>query len=460
MIRASSTSIPTFRPTRLLDVELSRPLPTLTSRDDVTGRSYRQARVLVRLHSKPLGLVNLELMAALEPRHYASSIWQALHEKINNHLREDGLPEITGIGVDGIFQQETPACMRASERLLTGAPFVSVVICTHERTDQLRACLTSLGNSSYPNYEVIVVDNASPTSKTSDLVEREFGHLTRLRYVRENRQGLSWARNCGLEHASGTYIAFTDDDVFVDPYWLTALIEGFGVAKDVACVTGLTLPAALETPAQEMFEQFGGFSKGFERRIFDLDTTPPEGRLGGPLYPYTSGRFGSGNSMAFSTAFLREVGGFNPALGAGTPTRGGEDLAAFFQVVSSGHRLVYEPMAVNFHVHRQSQEELREQMFGYGTGLTAYLTSIIGDEPKRLLNIAVRVPQGLSYLFSAKSSKNEHKSHGYPKALFMLEMKGALYGPVAYLLSRRLQRRKLKQAGEDPNYLFPRKALD
>ena len=39
---------------------------------------------------------------------------------------------------------------------------------------------------------------------------------------------------------------------------------------NVACVTGLVLPLELETPAQVLFEEFGGFNKGFTRRVFDL----------------------------------------------------------------------------------------------------------------------------------------------------------------------------------------------
>ena len=126
--------------------------------------------------------------------------------------------------------------------------------------------------------------------------------------MREDHPGLSWARNCGIMAARGEILAFTDDDVVVDAYWLTSLVRGFEVAEKVACVTGLILPLELETPAQFLFEAYGGFTRGFIRRIFDLKEHRPQL----PLHPYIAGRFGTGASMAFTAAFLDSEGGFDP----------------------------------------------------------------------------------------------------------------------------------------------------
>ena len=64
-------------------------------------------------------------------------------------------------------------------------------------------------------------------------------------------------------------------------------VQAFGAADNVGCVTGMILPAELQTPAQGWIEQYGGFSKGFRRRIFDLNEYRPEN----PLHPYTRRRF-------------------------------------------------------------------------------------------------------------------------------------------------------------------------
>jgi hypothetical protein len=154
------------------------------------------------------------------------------------------------------------------------------------------------------------------------------------------------------------------------------------------------------------------------------------------LYPYTAGRFGRGANLAFRTAFLRSIGGFDPALGTGGPAQGGEDLAIFFQVITTGHKLVYEPAAVLYHPHRRDYMALRKQIYSYGIGLTAYLTKILLDNPRLLFDLMPKLLDGLVFTFSAHSPKNSKKSKKYPKELTTLELKGMLHGPLAYVYSR------------------------
>jgi hypothetical protein len=232
--------------------------------------------------------------------------------------------------------------------------------------------------------------------------------------------------------AKGEIMAFTDDDVLVDSYWLVELVRGFSRADDVACVTGLILPLELETPAQFWIEEFGGFNKGFTRRVFDMAENHPKT----PLYPYTAGRLGSGANMAFRATFLRSVGGFDPALGPGSPAQGGEDLTLFFQAVTLGYKLVYEPASLAYHPHYREYVGLRKQIYNYGVGLVAYLTKNLLDNPRLLFDFIPKLPYGLVFTLSTDSPKNSKKSEDYPKELTTIELKGMLYGPFAYLYSR------------------------
>src|SRR5207302_646219 len=84
-----------------------------------------------------------------------------------------------------------------------------------------------------------------------------------------------------------------------------------------------------------------GLAKGGIRRAFDLD----QHRGDDPLFPFTSGQMGSGANMAFRRSALEEVGGFDPALGVGTPTRGGDAVAALFDVIVAGGLVVDGPAA-------------------------------------------------------------------------------------------------------------------
>jgi GT2 family glycosyltransferase len=441
-----------FEPVRVLQLELAEGLPDIPS-ELPTGERHGRALALVRLHGCPLGTIALDLhQDGLGAAELATRIWHALKGAINRHLVADGLAPVDGVPPAGLQTRRRPACIERRHRSLECAPGASVVIATRDGTETLAACLDSLLALEYPSYEIIVVDNAPRTDATRQLLSRRYATRERpIRYVREPRPGLAVAHNRSLDEVTGAIVAFTDDDVVADRQWLLELARPFE-AESVACVTGMILPAELETPSQLLLEQYGGFAKGFEERRFDLF----ENRPAAPLFPYTAGMMGSGANMAFRTDVLRELGGFDPATGAGTPAVGGDDLAAFFDVVTSGYTLAYAPSAVVWHRHRRDYESLRRQSYNYGVALGAYLTKTVIDRPVRLLEVGRRVPHGFVYLLSPGSPKNVHKRADYPKELTRLERVGMLHGPLAYIRSRRESRlrsrgaRLVSAATQDP----------
>jgi GT2 family glycosyltransferase len=307
-----------------------------------------------------------------------------------------------------------------------------VVISTRNRSERLARCLQALLAMDYPRYEIIVVDNAPSTSATADFIQQTYTNEPKIHYVREDRPGLSAGRNRGIREAHGEIIAITDDDVVVDTHWLTELVRGFQAAENVACVTSLLLPLELETPAQIMFEEFGGFTKGFSRRVFDRKN----GGQDIPFYPFTAGRLGTGGGLALTTAFLRQEGLFDLALGNGTRSGGGEDLATFFHVIERNYRLVYAPASLVYHEHHRDYAKLRKQMYCYGSALTAYLTKIIIDKPSLLFQIFPLLPSGLFFILSSRSEKNRKKSPLFARELTSMERKGMIRGPFAYIRGR------------------------
>ncbi|HWQ34193.1 MAG TPA: glycosyltransferase [Blastocatellia bacterium] len=121
---------------------------------------------------------------------------------------------------------------------------VSVVVGTWNRCRLLESALESLLRQKADgiSYEVIVVDNNS-TDETRRLVESLIAEgETRLRYLFEREQGISWARNRGIREARGAIVAFTDDDVQVSPDWVACIKQAFGEHPDAACVGGKVLP--------------------------------------------------------------------------------------------------------------------------------------------------------------------------------------------------------------------------
>lgn len=426
---------------RVLEIEIGKPLPPISAYDEKTGQHYEKALCLVRLHTEPLGLVRLQLDGSdMHAHEYAQHIWTSLSTKINEHLQQDGLPPASELDTAGLTSSSIPRCIDERNRFTTHAPFASIIVSTRDRPERLQSCLHSLVSLHYPQYEILVVDNAPSTSETAELIQQSYSDVPQVRYIREDHPGASWARNRGIMAARGEILAFTDDDVVVDPYWLLALVRGFSLAVDVHCVTGLALPLELETPTQFWFEEHEGLSERFTRRVFDMEKNHPKT----PLYPYTIGQVGTGSNMALTAAFLRSVGGFDPALGPGSGAPAGEELALFFQVITRGHKLVYTPAALLYHLHRRDYSGLRKQIYSYGVGLTAYLMKSTLDNPRLLFDLFTKAPYGLYFALSPRSPQNSMKSTPYPKDLTVLELKGMLYGPVAYMRSRRAVRGALK----------------
>ncbi|MGZ4799203.1 MAG: glycosyltransferase [Acidimicrobiia bacterium] len=430
-----------FAPVLVRDCELSLPIASIEGRRSA-GAAHRTANVLVRLHHQPLGSVAVDLPdGALDAAGVADAIWDQLHEPIRAHLAADGLPTVDRLGPGGLPGPDPVGC--SSSRTGT-EPLVSVVIPTRDRASSLDRCLESLAHLDYPRLEIIVVDNAPTTDDTKRCVERFAG--SSITYVREDQAGASAARNRGLREAHGSIIAFTDDDVLVDPRWIRALVDRFKRNPEVACVTGLVVPAELETPAQVWFERYGGFNKGYEAQLYDAGAH----RRSNWLYPFAAGTFGSGNNVAFRAELFDRIGGYDCTLGPGTPARAGEDLALFVEVITSGHALAYEPSAVVRHHHRAEYDALRRQLRDYGVGLSAMLTAQSLRGLGRGLRILLCVPVGLRLLLSPSSKKNSQRGGDYPHELAAAELRGFMIGPIAYLRSIRAARERRRTAPSRP----------
>jgi len=363
----------------------------------------------------------------------AVAVWDHLADTIRRHCAQDDLamPEkLTAEGLGG--SGEMPCSWRRSVDVVV-APLATVVVTTCGGPERrLLATVRDLLAQTYPRFEVVVVDNRPATSGVSELLASVHPADSRLRYAREPQSGLSHARNRGAAVARGDLIAFTDDDVEIDLDWLACLVAGFADSR-VACVTGLILPLELETPAQRLLEEFGGYAKGFERRIWDLG----EHRLNHPLYPYTVGAFGSGANAAFRREALAAIGGFDGALGAGTLARGGEDIDIYVTCVQRGYRIAYEPGAIVRHAHLREMDQIHQKMRDYGVGLGAMLTKHLFRDRATFAAMVARVPSGARHLLSGGSTKNASRSSRYPASLVRAELAGLVYGPVAYLRSRR-----------------------
>lgn len=406
---------------KIIEVEICRPLPRIS----FDGRHPR-LWLLARLCTEPIGTCTVEVESAdLSPADLGEILWRELGDVVAERFAAAHLPAPHGLGGAGLdVDPETWPFLKVRSQVLAAPPYISVVICTYNRPDQLRTCLQHLRGQQYPAFEVVVVDNCPATGAVRECVAA-LGD-SRFSYVAEPRVGLSRARNRGASAASGDVVAFLDDDEEPDIFWLAALAGGFARGSDVGCVTGLILPASLDTEAQVLFQELGGHCKnrGFKPAIFSRHG--PQS----PLYPRPP--FGAGGNMAFRRETLVKIGGFDTALGAGTPARGAEDTLALTLTMLTGHKIAYEPAAFVRHCHYRGIRSLARQLHGYAVGLTAYYAALICRRPWVLIGLVRLLPDAIGFLSSARVPAVSPSLSLAPKPASAQGI-GLLAGPVAYL---------------------------
>lgn len=219
-------------PLRILTVDVDQPLPDLRGND-----RYSAVYVLLSRKGVYRGEVGIDLLTG------AASIQDHLREAVTQLKRT--------------LTNDSDLLVLLDREL----PRISIVVPTIvERTEELRRCIASIEQLDYPNFELLLVDNRRVVPVPDPLPALVHGR-TWLRVIRESRPGISAARNEGVSNADGDVVAFTDDDVRVDSQWLRALGTRLALNPDLDAVTGLILPAELESPAQIWFERYyNGFN--------------------------------------------------------------------------------------------------------------------------------------------------------------------------------------------------------
>jgi glycosyltransferase involved in cell wall biosynthesis len=419
-------------PAVVLDLDLAEPLPALPAIGP-DGRRVEQAWVLVRLFTEALGTVLVDVPAdGLTPAGLAAAIETELGPVVRLRL---GGP----VPLDGIIPAGEPTFLASRRAVLAAAPHITVVICTRERPGALARCLDSLLAQQYPSFRVLVVDNAPETGATAEVVGSA-ARRGQVAYLVEPKAGLSFARNTAVGAAPGQILAWIDDDEVADPHWLAEVARALHEHPEADVVSGVIVPAELETRAQLWFEQFGGHSKGrgFRPAVF----SPATAHLQSPLYPLPP--FGTGANMTFRPGVIERIGMFDTALGAGTPAMGSEDTLAFTQVLLGGGTIVYQPTAVTHHYHRRDLDGLRKQMVGYGTGLIAAYTSLLVARPGVLWGLLKLVPGALRELTGRNTARTATIRDDFPRDLLAANRRAMLGGPRAYLKGRRAARAKVR----------------
>jgi hypothetical protein len=320
----------------------------------------------------------------------------------------------------------------------TRADPLTVAICTRDNPRGLERTIGPVITALASQDELLIIDNAPSDQATYEIVRAQVGAGRPVRYVREDRPGLSRARNRALEEARTDLLLFTDDDVSVDLDWIDATYQAFA-HPETAIVTGQAPSAAIMTPSQAAFDRRVRWSSTM-RTVFTQDWSAPDE----PGYPFSAGVFGTGANMSLRRSRLAEYGAFDVRLGAGTRTKGGEDLDMFVRVILGGGQIVKEPRSIVWHHHRDTWELARRHAMAYGRGLGAYVAAALSRHPRpSTLRKMIARSGGFG---SARSNHIERDAQH--QRLLLNETIGLASGPACFALEHALHAGEARRARE------------
>ncbi len=207
----------------------------------------------------------------------------------------------------------------------------SIIICTYNRAAYLGDTIDSiLGNvDSGIDYEIVIVNNNS-TDATASIIAK-YGTIPTVKSFLEEKQGLSNARNRGINESTGDVLIFLDDDIALHPSYMKKCRQCFEDEKQ-SIVGGKVLPFQVDIPAWLPAKYYYLVS------VFDLGDEPH----------YVDKLMGANYAMTRSVA--ERVGFYNPELGRkGSALLGGEEIDYLNRCSSAGYKILYDPQLVVFH---------------------------------------------------------------------------------------------------------------
>lgn len=239
---------------------------------------------------------------------------------------------------------------------------LSLIIATYNRAEQLMVTLESVATQRHPaqRWECIVVDNNSKDDTRERVEAFAAAHPDlQLRYVFESNQGLSYARNRGIEEAKGEIIAFVDDDERIVEEFVSAYVELFASHPDAMSAGGKIV-------AHYPTGRPGWMSKYAEQPI----ANPMD--FGKSVKPFPKGRIPGGGNMAMRRSVFDKIGRFDTSLGrTGKQLIGGEESDLFERIEAAGMACYYVPRAVMYHIIPESKLTIDYfRRLAFNTGLS------------------------------------------------------------------------------------------
>ena len=238
-------------------------------------------------------------------------------------------------------------------------------------------------------WEALLVDNAS-TDDTTAVIAAADPCGERLRYLFEPRIGLGAARDGAWRQSKGRIVCFTDDDCYLAPDFIDAMLLAFSERPLAGCIGGRIL---LFDPTDSAIT--------IDERTEPVLTLP---------YSFVFPGMLQGANMAFRREALEASGGFDPNMGNGTPYTG-EDIDALAGVLWSGYEAWFDPRPVIYHHHGRKAGDLPNLVAGYDRGRGAFYAKYVARPDAQLLFLRkwIASPKYNPY-YTLRSFRNEIRS--------------------------------------------------
>ena len=236
---------------------------------------------------------------------------------------------------------------------------ISVIVCTYNRDKYLYDALSHIADNDFPadDYEIVLINNNS-TDNTEQECKRFAACFPQIqfRYFVETKQGLSHARNRGIEESRGDILVFLDDDSFVKSDYLSNLNTQMQKHSDAMAFGGKITP---------LFES-GKAPEWLNRWTYPLVSAIDKGN---EVVPFEGNSYPIGANMGFRKQCIEKTGLFNPELGRTKKNlMGGEEKDIFSRLKALGMKIYYFPDIHVEHVIPPSRTT-REYVMRAGKGV-------------------------------------------------------------------------------------------
>lgn len=286
---------------------------------------------------------------------------------------------------------------------MTNSYLISIVVCSYNRSELLLDSLQSIVKEeiSPSAYEIVVVDNNS--SDNTEVLVKEFisqHSELNIRYIKETQQGLSYARNRGIQESQAPLVSFVDDDVIVSANFIQKWLNFFETHPH-AIGGGGKINVQFDSPRPKWMPDI----------LLPLFAKHDNGK---DIKKYTKGRYPIGANFVYRKHIFEKSGDFNVNLGRkGNQLEGGEEKDIFMRITQHDDSVYYVPDAYLWHrvgAPRLTKDYIKGQALGIGKSIAVMLKSEstlkkISKLFSELIKFAVSIVLFIGYFFMGRLSK-------------------------------------------------------